>query len=112
MQRPQRGERRRADLALGQLPVVPESLVRQAETAMQDARLRPRPAFDGDGVEIGDIILRLNRETGVTVLLVEQQLRFARRVASAFSILEKGRSVAGGPIEELTDDVVHEHLSV
>jgi urea transport system ATP-binding protein len=62
--------------------------------------------------EIGDVILRLNRETGVTVLLVEQQLRFARRVASAFSILEKGRSVAGGPIEELTDEVVHEHLSV
>jgi urea transport system ATP-binding protein len=62
--------------------------------------------------EIGDIILKLNRESGVTVLLVEQQLRFARRVASAFCILEKGRSVAGGPIDELTDDVAREHLSV
>ena len=30
--------------------------------------------------EIGDIILRLNREAGVTVLLVEQKLPFARRV--------------------------------
>jgi urea transport system ATP-binding protein len=62
--------------------------------------------------EIGDIILRLNRETGVTVLLVEQKLPFARRVASEFVILEKGRSVAGGSIDGLTDDVVHEHLSV
>jgi urea transport system ATP-binding protein len=62
--------------------------------------------------EIGDIILRLNRETGVTVLLVEQKLPFARRVASEFVILEKGRCVAGGSIDHLTDDVVHEHLSV
>jgi urea transport system ATP-binding protein len=62
--------------------------------------------------EIGDIILRLNREAGVTVLLVEQKLPFARRVASDFRILEKGRCVADGPIDALTDDVVHDHLSV
>jgi urea transport system ATP-binding protein len=62
--------------------------------------------------EIGDIILRLNQETGVTVLLVEQKLPFARRVASEFRILEKGRCVAGGPIDGLTDQVVRAHLSV
>jgi urea transport system ATP-binding protein len=48
----------------------------------------------------------------VTVLLVEQKLPFARRVASEFVILAKGRGVAGGPIDELTDDVVRDHLSV
>jgi len=62
--------------------------------------------------EIGDIILKLNRESGLTVLLVEQKLPFARRVASEFCILEKGRSVADGPISALSDDVVREHLSV
>jgi urea transport system ATP-binding protein len=62
--------------------------------------------------EIGDIILTLNREAKVTVLLVEQKLPFARRVASEFRILEKGRCVAGGSIDELTDEVVHAHLSV
>jgi urea transport system ATP-binding protein len=62
--------------------------------------------------EIGDIILRLNAETGLTVLLVEQKLPFARRVASDFRVLEKGRRVAGGPIGELTDDLVRAHLSV
>jgi urea transport system ATP-binding protein len=62
--------------------------------------------------EIGDILLRLNQDAGVTVLLVEQKLPFARRVASEFHILEKGRCVAGGAIDALTDDVVHEHLSV
>jgi urea transport system ATP-binding protein len=62
--------------------------------------------------EIGDVLMRLNRELGVTVLLVEQKLPFARRVANEFRILEKGRCVAGGPIAELTDGVVRAHLSV
>jgi urea transport system ATP-binding protein len=62
--------------------------------------------------EIGDIILRLNREEGLTVLLVEQKLPFARRVASEFCILDKGRRVAAGPIGQLTDEVVQAHLSV
>ena len=62
--------------------------------------------------EIGDIIIKLNREAGVTVMLVEQKLPFARRVASEFCILEKGRCVAGGSIEELSDDDVREHLTV
>jgi urea transport system ATP-binding protein len=62
--------------------------------------------------EIGDIVLRLNQEEGLTVLLVEQKLPFARRVASEFCILDKGRAVAAGRIDELTDEVVHAHLSV
>ncbi len=62
--------------------------------------------------EIGDIILALNRDAGLTVLLVEQKLPFARRVASQFCILEKGRGVAGGSIDALTDDIVRAHLSV
>ena len=60
--------------------------------------------------EIGDILLGSIRDAGLTVLLVEQKLPFARRVASEFCILEKGRCVAAGPIGELTDDVVREHL--
>jgi urea transport system ATP-binding protein len=62
--------------------------------------------------EIGDIILKLNKEADLTVLLVEQKLPFARRVASEFRILEKGRAVASGPIQQLTDEVVKAHLSV
>jgi urea transport system ATP-binding protein len=62
--------------------------------------------------EIGDIVLRLNREHGLTVLLVEQKLPFARRVASEFCILDKGRRVVAGPVDGLTEDVVRTHLSV
>jgi urea transport system ATP-binding protein len=62
--------------------------------------------------EIGDLILRLNAEHGLTVLLVEQKLPFARRVASHFRILDKGRLVADGVIGELTDELVKHHLTV
>jgi len=62
--------------------------------------------------EIGDVILRLNKDSGLTVLLVEQKLPFARRVASDFRILDKGRLVAAGKIGDLTDEMVKHHLTV
>lgn len=62
--------------------------------------------------EIGEVIQRLHREQGLTVLLVEQKLPFARRVANEFRILDKGRLVTGGVIAELTDALVRQHLTV
>ena len=62
--------------------------------------------------EIGDIVLRLNKEQGLGVLLVEQKLPFARRVANEFCILSNGRQVASGKMAELTDEIVRVHLSV
>ncbi len=62
--------------------------------------------------EIGEIILRLNREEGLTVLLVEQKLPFARHVASDLRILDKGRMVVSDKIAALTDDLVRTHLTV
>ena len=62
--------------------------------------------------EIGDLLIRLNRDTGLTVLLVEQKLPFARRVATDFRILDKGRLAAQGAIDALSDALVRRHLSV
>jgi urea transport system ATP-binding protein len=62
--------------------------------------------------QIGDVILRLNREAKLTVLLVEQKLPFARRVASEVRILDKGRLVVSGGIDVLNDDLVRQHLTV
>ena len=61
--------------------------------------------------EIGNVITQLNEE-GVTVLLVEQKLPFARRVSRTFRILDRGHVVADGNIAALTDDLVHRHLTV
>jgi len=62
--------------------------------------------------EIGDVLMRLNREEGLTVLLVEQKLGFARRVASRFCLMDRGRSVATGEMGELSDELVSRHLAV
>jgi urea transport system ATP-binding protein len=62
--------------------------------------------------EIGDIIRRLNREIGLTVILVEQKLPFARRVADRFVILDRGRLMAAGAMAELSDELVRQYLTV
>ena len=62
--------------------------------------------------EIGDIIIRLNKEKGLTILLVEQKLPFARRVAKHFCILDKGRNVASGSMENLGEEIINRHLTV
>lgn len=80
------------------------------------ARFEMSPKFksgwDGYRARDCDIIRQLNEEAGLTVLLVEQKLPFARRVASEFKILEKGRCIAEGAISDLSDDLVRAHLSV
>ena len=62
--------------------------------------------------EIGDIIRRLNREIGLTVILVEQKLPFARKVADRFLVLDRGRLMAQGELSELSDELVKEYLTV
>ena len=62
--------------------------------------------------EIEALILRLNKEVGITVILVEQNVAFARRAADAFVMMEKGRVVVSDAIAGLTDDVVHRHMAV
>lgn len=62
--------------------------------------------------EIGDVIVDLNRSHALTILLVEQKLPFARRVADRFCIMDKGRIVAGGVIDELNEGLVKDYLTV
>jgi urea transport system ATP-binding protein len=62
--------------------------------------------------EIGDIIRKLNREAGLTVLLVEQKLPFARKVADRFCILDRGRQVASGGMDQLDDTIIQQYLTV
>lgn len=62
--------------------------------------------------EIGDIIKKLSSEVGLTVLLVEQKLPIVRRIADNFTLLDRGRKVAAGQIDELTDKLIKEYLTV
>ena len=62
--------------------------------------------------EIGDIIIRLNQEKGLTILIVEQKLPFARRVAQQFCILDKGRNAAADEMGNLGEDTINRFLKV
>lgn len=72
----------------------------------------------GEGIQpnivtlIGEVIRRLIAEDGLSVLLVEQKLPFARKYADRFVIMDRGRPVAKGPIGELSDALIREHLTV
>lgn len=61
--------------------------------------------------QIGDVLIKL-REEGMTILLVEQKLKFARRVADDFIILDRGRSVAKGAMTDLSETLVKQYLVV
>jgi urea transport system ATP-binding protein len=62
--------------------------------------------------EVEEVIVQIKAQGLVTILLVEQYLEFAWRLADAFYMMEKGSIVAHGEIAELTEDVVKQYLTV
>lgn len=62
--------------------------------------------------EIAQVVLALRERRDVAVLLVEQFLDFALAVSDAYYVMQKGTIVAQGPIAELSDRIVSEHLAV
>jgi len=54
--------------------------------------------------ELFDVIERLNKEEGLSVLLVEQNANLAMHMASRVYLLETGRIVASGSAAELSAD--------
>jgi urea transport system ATP-binding protein len=63
-------------------------------------------------LEIEDAIRRIRDELGLAVLLVEQYLDFAERVADGYVIMAKGAVVAAGPTRDLKPEMVRQHLAV
>ena len=62
--------------------------------------------------DIGEVINTLNKEQNITVILVEQKLPFARKVADQFTIIDKGRSVASGAMDTLDAGLIETYLTV
>ena len=63
-------------------------------------------------LEIEEAIRRIKKEMGLAVLLVEQYLDFAERLADAYVIMAKGSVVAAGATRDLHADQVKQHLAV
>ena len=62
--------------------------------------------------QIGDVILELVLNERLTVLLVEQKISFAMRVAQEFRLMERGRIVSSGLMSNLSEEIIKKHLLV
>ncbi len=62
--------------------------------------------------EIERIIVSLGQRGDISILLIEQFLDFALRIADYCYVMEKGHIVSKGGTNELSQDVIREHLSV
>lgn len=62
--------------------------------------------------EIGDTLKKLRASGRLSILLVEQYVDFCRAVADRFYAMDRGAVTISGPIADLTDEVVKEHLQV
>ena len=124
-----RGERKIADYIFDLFPVLKDMLARrggdlsggqQQQLAIARALVvkpkllildEPTEGIQPNIVqEIGDIIVKLNEQLGLTVLLVEQKLPFARRVGDQFCILDRGCAIAQGDIKDLNDNLIQQYL--
>ncbi len=62
--------------------------------------------------QIEQAIIRLNQEFGLTIVLVEQNIAFARRAAQHFVMMNNGAIAAKGQVAELSEDLVHQYMAV
>ncbi len=63
-------------------------------------------------LEIEDVIAELKNDGGLSILLVEQYVDFALRLADTYAVMDVGRIVAAGDISTLERTRVHELMAV
>lgn len=62
--------------------------------------------------QIGEAIRMLREEGSMSILLVEQFLDFCKELGDDFAILERGAVAASGAMQDLSEDIVKEFLTV
>jgi ABC-type branched-subunit amino acid transport system ATPase component len=63
-------------------------------------------------LRLSDILLRLNRDYGITIVFAEQNLSLIRRLARRCVVLEKGSVIADVAIDEVSDIDLQRFLSL
>lgn len=61
---------------------------------------------------ISSILQQYHMKKKIPIIIVEQNLKFARKLGNKFLMIQKGSIVAQGPISELTDELSMRYLSV
>jgi len=62
--------------------------------------------------EISNILNRINREKDIAILLVEQNLDFAFKIADRFYVMEKGTVVMSGDVQGADVEKIKKHLTI
>ncbi len=62
--------------------------------------------------ELASILNRIRSELFVTIIIVEQNLKFAFKIADKYVMMQKGEIVSRGLTSELTDETIKKYLSV
>lgn len=62
--------------------------------------------------EIEDTLRKINYEMGITVMVVEQKIEFARKLAQKFFIMQKGEIVNQGETKDLSNSLLNQYLAV
>jgi urea transport system ATP-binding protein len=89
---------------------IARALVQEPKLLLMD---EPTEGLQPSVVEEIDLIIkRIPKERECAVLLVEQNLDFVRDITQRFAVLDTGRIVAEGNINELTEDIARRHLAV
>ncbi|MPN22980.1 hypothetical protein SDC9_170365 [bioreactor metagenome] len=62
--------------------------------------------------EIAAILERIRKEMNVTLVIVEQNLKFAKKIGKKYVILQKGKVVSEGAMDDLSDEIIKKYLAV
>jgi urea transport system ATP-binding protein len=106
------GRRKGGDLSGGQQQqlAIGRAMVGQPKVMLLD---EPTEGIQPNIIQqIGVVLHRLVDEMGMTIVLVEQYVDFVKEFGHHFYVMKRGEVVTEGTTDELTKDIVHEHLSV
>ena len=62
--------------------------------------------------EIWSVISKLKEDTGLSILVIDKSLKELRSVCDKAVVLERGRTVWGGHMKDLTQDIAEKYLGV
>jgi peptide/nickel transport system ATP-binding protein len=96
------GQKQRASIARA-LIIDPEILVADEPVSMLDVSIR---------AGILDLMRRLNKDYGVTVIFVTHDLAVADYISDRVAVMYKGRVVELGPVREVIDSPLHPYTEL